>query len=255
MGEAGQRGAAAHRSVVVMLALAFLCGRALADDGDFEAANRAYDEGKFAEAKAGYEKLVDAGEWSANIFYNLGNADHRLGASGRAMLDYERALALDPAHPEAQANLALLRKQTGARQRAAVWQDTVFVGHALGTWTVVAAAAGWLAVFGLVLIFTSRRVEKIGLWLGTLASLLLCAYAASVLWWRGQDRALAVVVSGQTESRLAPADSAALAEALPAGSRVRVLSERGEWIYCTLPGAGRGWIPRPAVEFVRLGAP
>jgi hypothetical protein len=236
-----------------MLVLAFLCGRAFAEGGDFEAANRAYDQGKFAEAKAGYEKLVEAGEWSANLFYNLGNADHRLGAPGRAMLDYERALALDPAHPEAQANLALLRKQTGAKQRAAVWQDTVFVGQALNAWTVVAVAAGWFAVFGLVMILTSRRAEKTGLWLATLASLLLCAYAAGMLWWRGQERALAVVVAGQTEARLAPADSAALAEALPAGSRVRVLSERGEWIYCALPGAGRGWIPRQAVERVRLG--
>ncbi len=236
-----------------MLALAFLCGRAFAESGDFEAANRAYDQGKFAEAKAGYEKLIEAGEGSANLFYNLGNADHRLGAAGRAMLDYERALALDPAHPEAQANLALLRKQTGAKQRAAVWQDTVFVGQALNAWTVVAAGAGWFAVFGLVMILTSRHAEKTGLWLATLACLLLCAYGVGMLWWRGQERALAVVVAGQTEARLAPADSAALAEALPAGSRVRVLSERGEWIYCALPGAGRGWIPRQAMERVRPG--
>ena len=32
---------------------------------------------------------------------------------------------------------------------------------------------------------------------------------------------------------------------------VRVLSERGEWIYCELPGQGRGWIPDGAVERVR----
>ncbi len=42
-----------------------------------------------------------------------------------------------------------------------------------------------------------------------------------------------------------------MAEALPAGSQVRVLSERGEWIYCELPGTGRGWIPDGAVERVR----
>jgi hypothetical protein len=42
-----------------------------------------------------------------------------------------------------------------------------------------------------------------------------------------------------------------VAEALPAGSQVRVLSERGEWVYCELPGMGRGWIPDGAVERVR----
>ena len=247
------RGADVSRCAVVLLALAFLCGRALAGTGDFEAANQAYDQGKFSEAKMGYEKLVEEGAWSANLFYNLGNANYRLGAPGRAMLDYERALALDPAHPEARANLALLRTQTGARRRAEAWQDKVFVGQSADVWTVVAAASGWLALFGLALIFTSKRAEKSGLWLTTVAGVLVCAYAAGVLWWRAPEQSLAIVVVQSTEARLAPADSAGLAEALPAGSRVQVLSERGEWIYCTLPGAGRGWIPLSAVERVRLG--
>jgi hypothetical protein len=242
-----------HRVALLALGAGLLFSlRAFAASGDFEAANRAYDEGKFGEAKAGYEKVVEAGEWSANLFYNLGNADYRLGAVGRAILDYERALALDPSHPEAQANLALLRKQTGAHLRAPMWQDKLFPARSLDVWTLVVAAGGWLTLAGLIFIFTSRRSDKGLLWGGTLASALLCAYAAGVLWWRTPDQTMAVVVGGKTEARLAPADSAGLAEALPVGSRVRVLSERGEWVYCALPGSGRGWIPRPALERVRI---
>lgn len=236
-----------------LCALAFFCGRGFAVAGEFEAANLAYDQGKFSEAKAGYEKLLDGGDWSANLFYNLGNADYRLGASGRAILDYERALALDPTHPEARANLAMLRKQTGARLPAAVWQDAVFGWQSLDVWAVAAAVAGWLAVLGLALIFSGRRAEKSGLWIMTVAGLAICVGAAGALWWRGQESALAIIVAQQAEARLAPADSAGLAEALPAGSRVQVLSERGEWVYCILPGAGRGWIPQNALERVRLG--
>lgn len=235
----------------VIIAAVIVAGRAFAG-GEFEAANRAYDQGKFAEAKRGYETLVEAGEWSANLFYNLGNADYRLGAPGRAILDYHRALAMEPAHPEALANLALLQKQTRAKQPAALWQDAVFVAQAMGVWTAVASSAGWIAVFGIVLILTSKREEKSGLWLATVAGLLVFGYAAGALWWRGQERSLAIVVEKETTARLAPADSAGLAESLPAGSRVRVLSERGEWIYCALPGAGRGWIPQQALERVRL---
>jgi len=240
------------RCAVLLLTMTMFCGRAVSAGGDFEAANQAYDQGKFSEAKSGYEELFESGEWSANLFYNLGNADYRLGAPGRAILDYERALALDPSHPEARANLALLRGQTHARMRPPTWQDAVFAGQALHVWTGVATLAGWLAVLGLALIFTSRREEKAGLWLATIAGLLVCAYAAGVLWWRGLERALAIVVAQGTEARLSPADSAGVAEALPAGSRVRVLSERGEWTYCALPGEGRGWIPQQALERVRV---
>ncbi|MCE9609595.1 MAG: tetratricopeptide repeat protein [Chthoniobacter sp.] len=238
-------------ATVAVTLLALIGGRSLAETGTFEAANQAYDQGKFAEAKIGYEKLVEAGEWSANLFYNLGNADYRAGAPGRAILDYERALALDPAHAEARANVEVLRRQTGAKHRAAVWQDKAFGWPAADAWTLIAAAAGWIALFGLALLGTARRGENGGLWLTSTLGALVCAYAAAVLWWHSQESTAAIVVHS-TEARLQPADSAGLAEALPAGSRVQVLSERGDWIYCALPGEKRGWIPHPAIERVRL---
>ena len=240
-------------ALLAACALALLGGSALAGDGTFDAANQAYDQGKFSEAKIGYEKLVEAGEWSANLFYNLGNADHRLGAPGRAILDYERALALDPAHPEARANIDVLRRLTGAKRRAAVWQDAVLGWPAVDAWTLAAVAAGWVALFGGALLFTGKRTEKTGLWLVTTVGALVCAYAVAVLWWQGRESAAAIVVVQSTEARFAPADTAGLTETLPAGSRVQVLSERGAWIYCALPGQKRGWIPRPALERVRLG--
>jgi hypothetical protein len=73
------------------------------------------------------------------------------------------------------------------------------------------------------------------------------------MWRQHRERATAIVVVQSIEARLQPADSAGLAEALPAGSRVQILRERGEWLYCMLPGQKPGWIPRPAVERVRLG--
>lgn len=234
--------------------LPFLPVQAQAQTGPFDAAHRAYERGQFSEAKIGYEQLVEARAWSANLFYNLGNTDHRLGAPGRAILDYERALALDPAHPEARANLEVLRRQTGAKRRATVWQDRLLGWPAGLTAVAGAAASGWIALFGLALLGTTRRAEKTGLRLVTTAGLLTCAYLLAVLWWQHQESATAIVVAPSTEARLQPADSAGLAETLPAGSRVRVLRERGEWLYCLLPGQKPGWIPRPALERVRLGA-
>jgi tetratricopeptide (TPR) repeat protein len=219
--------------------------------GDFDAANQLYDQGKFAEAKQQYEKLVESGEGSANVYYDLGNADYRLGSAGRALLNYERALALNPRHPEAHANLHLLRQQTGVRLRPMSWVERAVALQPAIVWTVCAAVAGWVMLFVFAFIWTSRREEKGGLWLLALAG--ACVFAASLtaLWVTSKDQTLAIITARQTEARLAPAESAGVAEALPAGSRVRVLSERGEWVYCELPGTGRGWIPQKAVERVR----
>jgi tetratricopeptide (TPR) repeat protein len=236
----------------VLLFLASACAVSAAAD-NFEAANQLYDQGKFSDARTRYESLALAGEWTPNLFYNLGNCEYRLGEPGRAMLDYERALALDPGHPEAKANLALLRNQTGAKVPAPSWEQYAFTGLSQDAWAIAAVVAGWIAVFGLATVATGRRQGKTGLWLATIAAMAVAAYGGGVLWLSAQERGTAIVVVKSVEARLAPADSAGLADSLPAGSRVRVLSERGEWVYCELPGESRGWIPQNAIEKVRMG--
>ncbi|HZA38202.1 MAG TPA: tetratricopeptide repeat protein, partial [Candidatus Baltobacteraceae bacterium] len=76
-------------------------------DVRFAKANQDFAQGNFKEAISGFETLVRSGQWSANVFYNLGNAYFRAGDFGRAILNYERALALERHHPEATANLQI----------------------------------------------------------------------------------------------------------------------------------------------------
>src|SRR5438477_6964268 len=73
-------------------------------DPSFAKANDEYAQNHFSDAIRDYENLVQAHEYSAPLFYNLGNAYFRNGDFARAILNYERALALEPRHPEAAAN-------------------------------------------------------------------------------------------------------------------------------------------------------
>jgi uncharacterized protein YgiM (DUF1202 family) len=88
-------------------------------------------------------------------------------------------------------------------------------------------------------------------WLVTLIGVIGFALSGTAVWMEAKNQSLAVITAKQTEARRAPAASSRVAEALPAGSRVRVLSERGPWVYCELPGRGRGWVAQEAVERVR----
>src|SRR4051812_49997478 len=80
----------------------------------FAEANRSYAAGDFQKAIDGYEQLVRDGQWHAGLFYDLGNAWYRARDDGKAILNYERALALQPHHPEADANLRLVREHARA---------------------------------------------------------------------------------------------------------------------------------------------
>jgi tetratricopeptide (TPR) repeat protein len=83
-------------------------------DSEFAKANQEYAQGHFKEAIASYEALVHAGQWNANLFYDLGNAYFRTRDFGHAILNYERALALEQHHPEATANLQIARDESRA---------------------------------------------------------------------------------------------------------------------------------------------
>jgi hypothetical protein len=103
-------------------------------------------------------------------------------------------------------------------------------------------------------VFLTPRRDKSGLWFGAGVALLIAGYSAVAVWHLEKNRTLAIVLPKTIEAHLAPAESSTPAAALPAGSQVRVLSERGEWTYCALPTQGRGWISTKALGRVRWNA-
>lgn len=223
-------------------------------DASVAQANQAYAEGRFQEAIEGYQSLVQAGRWSANLFYNLGNACFRAGDFGRAILNYERALALDSHHPEAQANLRLARDEARALELRKNWVDRYLETGTVAQYSIAAAVAFWIAVFLATRLFFSGR-RSFGQVALTVLSTAVFSAAVFALYMkemgpRGRD--LAIVTGKDTEARLATADSASSVLTLPPGSEITVLSQRGDWIYAVLPNDLRGWIKGTSAERVRL---
>src|SRR6516162_4384455 len=99
------------RGLILVAVAAFaVCARKASAQTDFERGNAAFESGKFEEAIKAYDQSIEAGVAGANVYFNLGNAWLRAGEKGRAILNYQRALALRPGHPEAAANLAFVQR-------------------------------------------------------------------------------------------------------------------------------------------------
>src|SRR5437773_11289275 len=116
---------------------------------DFDKANQEYAQGHFKAAIDGYEALSRAGQWSANVFYDLGNAYFRTGDFGRAILNYERALALERHHAEATANLQIARDEAHALELRPGWPERYLQFASVNQYSIAAAVAFWLAIFGM----------------------------------------------------------------------------------------------------------
>ena len=245
------------RKLLVDLCCAVICTFVAASafgQTDFGKANQEYAQGHFKEAIAGYETLVRSGPLSANLFYDLGNAYFRTGDFGRAILNYKRALALEPHHPEAAANLQIARDEARALEMQQSWPERYLQFASVNQYSTAASVAFWAGAFCIVgLIFTRRRSVRLTvLSILSLSAFALAIFASYEIGHGSKGRALAVVIGSDVQARLATADTANSVLALPTGSEIKILNTRGDWVYAALPNNLRGWIPAKSAELVRL---
>ncbi len=242
--------------IVVVLAMLFAgtgIGKAQSNS-QFVKANQEYAAGDFNAAASDYEELVRSRVDTPNLFYNLGNAYFRKKDFGRAILNYERAVALDPRHPEAQANLRIARDEARALELIPSRLERSLEFATPNQYATAAAIAFWICAFCLAALIFNRRRSG-----GTIAlsilSLLIFASAMFAAWKleRGKNGpGLAIVTVQNADARLATADNANRILVLPAGSEIMVVSQRGDWIYAELPNNLRGWMPAKSAESVRF---
>ena len=241
-------------TVLFCLGMAIVSPAFAQSDADFTKANEEFARGNFKEAIAGYEALVGADHWNANLFYDLGNAYFRTGDFGRAILNYERTLALDNHHPEATANLQIARDEARALELQPTRLERYLRFASINQYAIAAVVAFWLGIFGIVALIFARRRSAALLSLSILCLLVggLAVWAIHTLDNGSEGRGLAIVTGNDVQARLATADTANSVLALPPGSEIKILSTRGDWMYAVLPNDLRGWIQTKNAEQVRL---
>src|SRR5689334_14496956 len=177
-------------------------------NGQFAKANQEFASGDFDGATRDYEDLVRAGQDTPNLFYNLGNAYFRKKDFGRAILNYQRALALDPRHAEAQANLRIARDEARALELNPDKFERALGVASQDQFTIAATVAFWMGIFSAIAaVFGARRNRAL------VAVACLCAAVfvlATVAAWQLEHGkhgpGLAIVTTPNADARLATAD-------------------------------------------------
>ncbi len=242
----------AMRVVLACAAMAMFAALAFAES-NFERGNALYEAGKHADAARAYESSIQEGVSGANVYFNLANANLRAGEKGRAVLNYQRALALRPGHPEAAANLAFLQRTLNlpVPPPTAWHQFAEWMG--VDAMAIVAAIGVWILLAGLVALLGPWRRPTLGWSLIMLGALPFVAGVLLLLRLHGgpRDPERAIVVSDAgAKAHYAPADNSRDVQVLPAGSELRLLQDRGNWVYVEVAGGVRGWMAASAVDTV-----
>ena len=236
------------------LLLVLGCGQLLAADvaADFSAANELYARGKFAEAAAIYENVLQTGGQSAALLFNCGNAEFKCGHLGKAIAAYWQAALLSPRDAEVNANLAFVRNQVqGTTLRESRWQ--YWLGQlTLNEWTLFTAAAFWLTF----ILLAARQIRPaLGAKLKNAAIIfatfmVLSGAALGLQAANHFSKQTAVVISTEATARSGPFDEAQNAFAAHDGAELAVLDRHGDWIQVA-DGSGRiGWLQMKQIELL-----
>ncbi len=78
----------------------------ISSHSNLKMANQLYSQGQYSDAAKLYEEDLKKGV-SAQLYYNLGNSYFKSNEIGLAILNYERALRLDPGYRNARYNLGI----------------------------------------------------------------------------------------------------------------------------------------------------
>lgn len=232
------------RRWLIYIALVLTCFQASADETvDFNAiynsANEAYAAKDYQAAIEGYEQMVSVGKISPAVYYNLGNAYFRAGSMGLAILNYERALKLEPEHEDAAFNLKLANLRITDRVEPASefilvgWFNALLHGRSASGWGIWALGAIWVALlFGVVYIFSGALVLR-RLGFGAMA-LLIVLSVVFLVFARVQYRYENVTTNGiitvtNTYVKAAPDQTSTDLFILREGTKVTLMGTENGW--------------------------
>lgn len=228
-------------------------------------ADSAYSADNFVMAEALYLKALKSGGSSSILFYNLGNAYYRQGNLGKAIVNYERALKLDPTNSDARANLNFVNSRITDKQidsgsyMYSLWEGAVGLFRA-DTWAIItlvlfAVFLGAVAAY----IFSSAVIVKKASFFGGLI-IFVMTVCAVIISFSAANRAnsdnYAIILPPSSQLSTSPREARSQSEQaflLHEGTKVEVIDSianpgEGMW-YEVLVGHGeRAWVKASEVE-------
>lgn len=213
----------------------------------FEQGNEAYSRGDFSGAAKIYEQLTATSGYGTGVLFNLANSYAQSGQTGKAILNYERALRLAPSDSDILGNLELIRKESGLFPREYSWSERFFRLLDLNQWTISA--------FFLLMLLCTFQLASLKLHFSTQTRRLVSAtcfmlfiLCATGAFSRHKQWQPSVVTDNDSRLLLSPFDSAASTSSIQQGRLVYPEKSHGEFSYITDETGRKGWIASSAIE-------
>ncbi len=215
----------------------------------FQDANEAYSRGDYDQAISKYEQITTTSGYSPSVLYNLANSYALSGNTGRAILNYERALRLSPSDSDISGNLELVKKENGLFSKELSTVERLFLLLNLDQWTVLGLFSLLLVTTFLIATMKYRLSRQLVIGVSISCFLLICLATAGTVF-SYQSFNPSVVVSPDVKLLISPFESSTSIGGLQEGRLVYPQKKHGDFSYVTDETDRKGWIPTSMIESV-----
>jgi len=219
----------------------------------FEEGKEHYRNGKYQQAIDSWNKIIENGQTSPELYFNLGNAQYKLNQIGPSIYYYEKALQLSPNDPDIKTNLAFAENaridliEPLPQSVFTKWYHNVADTFTFDGWAVLTTVFSIVSVtFFLLYYFSYSEKRKrlffttslIGLFL--MVGTLVVAYLSYDDFSRNQP---AIIFANEVEIRSEPSMGGNAVFILHEGTKVQITDQDGNWYRISLADGKDGWIP------------
>jgi len=224
----------------------------------FAEANTLYNEARYQDAIDKYESILKSGQHSAELYFNLGNANYKLNKIAPSIYYYEKALRLDPNDDEILNNLAFAQNMTiDAIEQVPEVGISKFVNRVINilgfdAWAKLTIVLMLLFVGLFILYYFSFATQsKRMAFVGSIAFFLLMLVSLTFAFQKYnlvQKDKPAIVFSQEAEVKSEPNLRSTEAFRIHEGTKVQILDTVNNWKKIKLVDGKTGWVPSDDIK-------
>ena len=244
----------------ILTAILFATFNLSAQNDLLQQANEAYSKNEFKEAAGLYEELLKTNGESAIVYYNLGNSYYKLNKIAQSILNFERALLLEPGNKDIRFNLEIARLKAVDRIEPVEdfflteWFRSIQNLLSTDAWSNFGIACFILMIACLFLFCFSRRIflKKTGFFVGL--GLLICVVFGNCFAYNQKkkltNRNAAIIFAPTTTIKSSPDNSGTDLFILHEGTKVELKNKLGDWNEIETADGNVGWIKSSEIEVI-----